>query len=114
MDKDFKLSIVRLLQHPIFYKPISELSDIEQQQAYELIKEIIDLSVNEKYTKLDYFQMARLQYQLGELAFALDKDREEIIKHYRKAPYFLNIAGIDLSLKKWFELLSLPTEEQAD
>lgn len=51
MYKDFKESIILLVQHPIMNKPISDLTQSECEQAYELMKVLSDLSVNEKYTK---------------------------------------------------------------
>jgi len=112
MYEDFKECIILLMQHPILNKPISEISDPECLQAYELIKRLIDLSVNEEYTQLDYIQMARLKYHLGELAYKLNDDRENIILSYKAIPHLLEKGGFDLSLRKWLELVNLRTKER--
>lgn len=111
MYKDFKESIILLVQHPIMNKPISDLTQSECEQAYELMKVLSDLSVNEKYTKLDYFQMARLEFQLGDLAYKLGKDWNDIITYYQAVPRLLEKGGFDLSMKKWVDLVGLRTKE---
>lgn len=110
MYEDFKECIIRLMQHPIMSKPISALSDPECLQAYELIKQLIDLSVNEEYTQLDYIQTARLKYHLGELSYKLNDEWENTILHYKGIPHLLEKGGFDLSLHKWIELISLRTK----
>lgn len=109
MYEDFKECVIRLMQHPIMSKPISFLSDSECLQAYDLIKQLIDLSVNEEYTQLDYIQMARLKY--GELAYQLNTDNGTTILHYKALPQLLEKGGFDLSLRKWAKLVSLRTKE---
>lgn len=109
MYKEFKESIIRLMQHPIMSKPLSALTDLECQQAYELIQELVEASLNEEYTQIDYLQMARLNAQLGNLAFKLN-DLEKAVAHYNTLPQLLEKAGINLSLKKWMELVSLCTQ----
>lgn len=111
MYENFKECVIRLMQHPIMSKPVSFLSDSECLQAYELIRQLIDLAVNEEYTQLDYIQMARLKYHLGELGYQLNVDNEDIILHYKTLPQLLEKAGFDLSLRKWAELVSLRTKE---
>lgn len=69
------------------------------------------MALNEKYTQLDYIQKARLCYHLGELAEALGEDTVRIINYYRSVPRLLEKGGFDLSLKKWAELVSLPTND---
>lgn len=89
MYQDFKECVILLMQHPIMNKPISALSDSECCQAYELIKRLIDFSVNEGYTLLDYIQMARLKFHLGELAYRLNDVRENIVVLYRSVSPFI-------------------------
>ena len=55
------------MQHPIARRPISNLSDEEREKAFDLLNYLSTLSVDENYTLLDYIQMARLEYALGEL-----------------------------------------------
>lgn len=81
------------MQHPIMSKSVSSLSDSECLQAYDLIKQLIDLSVNEEYTQLDYIQMARLKYHLGELAYQLNTDNGTTILHYKALPHLLEKEG---------------------
>lgn len=111
MYEDFKECVIRLMQHPIMSKPVSFLSDSECLQAYDLIKQLIDLSVNEEYTQLDYIQMARLKYHLGELAYQLNTDNDTTLLHYKSLPHLLEKGGFDLSLRKWAELVSLRIKE---
>lgn len=109
MYKDFKEHIIRLMQHPVMNKPVASMTDMECQQAYELITDLAELSFDEEYTQIDYMQMARLKLQLGNLANALG-DCENAINHYFAATQQLEKAGIDLSLNKWMELVSLRTK----
>lgn len=90
MYEDFKECVIRLMQHPIMSKPVSFLSDSECLQAYDLIKQLIDLSVNEEYTQTN---------------------NENTILHYKSLPHLLEKGGFDLSLRKWAELVSLRTKE---
>lgn len=107
MYYDFKECIIRLMQHPIVKKPISALTDSECEQAYDLISQLVNLSVDEEYSQLNHIQLARLQCQLGALAYRLNDDREVIVKHYKDVPLLLEKGGIDLSIRKWLELVSL-------
>ena len=62
MYGDFNRIVVQLTQHPVMYKPLSDLTYTECELAYALIRELIDLSIEGNYTLLDYIQMARLEY----------------------------------------------------
>ena len=69
MYDDLKENIILLIQHPIARRPISTLSDEEREKAFYLLHYLSTLSVDENYTLLDYIQMARLEYALGELEY---------------------------------------------
>ena len=69
------------------------------------------ISVEEDYTLLDYIQMARLKYYLGELSCKIYSVKEDAALHYGSALHLLEKGGLDLSLKKWIELVSLRMEE---
>ena len=86
---------------------ISDLTFRECEYTYALIKEVVDMSVEEDYTLLDYIQMARLEYCLGELSC---RNGEDAALHYRGALRLLEKGGFDLSLKKWVGLVSLRIE----
>ena len=75
---------------------ISDLTFRECEYTYALIKEVVDMSVEEDYTLLDYIQMARLEYCLGELSCRINGNGEDAVLHY--------------SLKKWVGLVSLRIE----
>ena len=92
-------------------RPLSDLTCTECEQAYSLIRELIDLSIEEDYTLLDYIQMARLECYLGELSCKIYCTREDAALHYGSALHLLEKGGLDLSLKKWIELVSLRMEE---
>ena len=47
MERDFKECIIRLMQHPIMCKPISELTTGEQEYAYDLLSDLFDFSIEE-------------------------------------------------------------------
>jgi len=55
--------------------------------------------------------LSHLKYHLGELAYQLNTDNENIILHYKALPHLLEKGGFDLSLRKWAELVSLRTKE---
>lgn len=59
----------------------------------------------------DAIQAARLCYALGELSNVLGGDPLVVLKHYRSALRNLNKGGLDLSLNKWVELVSLRTTD---
>ena len=105
MCGDFNRIIIQLSQHPVVNKSFSDLTCTECEQAYVLINELISLSVEEDYTLLDYIQMARLKYYLGELSCKIYSVKEDAALH------LLEKGGLDLSLKKWIELVSLRMEE---
>ena len=92
------------------YKPLSDLTYTECELAYALIRELIDLSTEGDYTLLDYIQMARLEYYLGELSCKINCSREETALHYAGALHLLEKGGFDLGIKKWVELVSLRIE----
>ena len=69
MQSDFKKDIIQLMQSTkLLHSPLSELSEEEKGIAYELLNRLADGAVDENYTMLDYMQMARLYYNLGELS----------------------------------------------
>ena len=88
-------------------KSISELNVDEQEGAYLLLQRLVEHTIEERFTQMDYFQMARIAYNLGELAAILDYSKDIICSHYQTASHYLAKGGIDLSLLKWSELLSL-------
>lgn len=97
------------MQHPIARKSISELNMEEQESAYGLLKMAVEITVDENYTQIDYIQMARITYTLGELANILDHAKEDVYNYYSKTSHYLVKGGIDLSINKWMEILSLRT-----
>ena len=107
MISDFKENIIRLMQHPIMHKPISELTSSEQSQAYELLDSLVETSMDNSCTQIDYIQISRLHYALGELAYEQCDDPERIIKYFLSSLHSLEKGGIDLSLHKWAELVNL-------
>ena len=107
MCGDFNRIIIQLSQHPVVNKSFSDLTCTECEQAYVLINELISLSVEEDYTLLDYIQMARLKYYLGELSCKIYSVKEDAALHYGSALHLLEKGGLDLSLKKWIELVRL-------
>ena len=110
MYGDFNRIVVQLTQHPVMYKPLSDLTYTECELAYALIRELIDLSIEGDYTLLDYIQMARLEYYLGKLSCKISCSREETALHYAGALHLLEKGGFDLGIKKWVELVSLRIE----
>lgn len=107
MDIDFKENIIRLMQHPVMHKPISELTSCEQSQLYEILDNLVESSMNESYTQIDYIQMSRLCYAIAELSYEMCGNPERIIHHFRDSLDCLSKGGIDLSLNKWTELVNL-------
>ena len=103
MYGDFNRIVVQLTQHPVMYKPLSDLTYTECELAYALIRELIDLSIEGDYTLLDYIQMARLEYYLGKLSCKISCSREGAL-------HLLEKGGFDLGIKKWVELVSLRIE----
>lgn len=89
--------------------PLSELSEEELEIVYDLLNRLADGAIDENYTMLDCMQMARLYYNLGELSNYLLGEQNS--PHYRKAIHYLAKGGIDLSMDKWLELVSLRTIE---
>lgn len=81
MYDDLKENIILVMQHPIARRPISNLSDEEREKAFDLLNYLSTLSVDENYTLLDYIQMARLEYALGELEYQTTNDTEKVIRH---------------------------------
>jgi hypothetical protein len=107
MISDFKENIIRLMQHPIMHKPISELTSSEQSQAYELLDSLVEASMDNSCTQIDYIQISRLHYALGELAYEQCDAPERIIKYFLSSLHSLEKGGIDLRLNKWAELVNL-------
>ena len=89
MCGDFNRIIIQLSQHPVVNKSFSDLTCTECEQAYVLINELISLSVEEDYTLLDYIQMARLKYYLGELSCKIYSVKEDAALHYGSALHLL-------------------------
>ena len=114
MYDDLKENIILVMQHPIARRPISNLSDEEREKAFDLLNYLSTLSVDENYTLLDYIQMARLEYALGELEYKTTNDTEKVIRHFRTALQQLEKGGFDLSISKWTELVSLRTKEDTE
>ena len=114
MYDDLKENIILLMQHPIARRPISNLSDEEREKASDLLNYLSTLSVDENYTLLDYIQMARLEYALGELEYKTTNDTEKVIRHFRTALQHLEKGGFDLSISKGTELVSLRTKEDTE
>ena len=114
MYDDLKENIILLMQHPIAHRPISDLSDEEREKAFCLLNYLSTLSIDENYTLLEYIQMARLEYALGELEYRTTNDTEKVIRHFRTALQYLERGGIDLSINKWTELVSLRTKEDTE
>ena len=73
MSNDFKENVIQLMQHPAMYKPLEELSNEELQKAYDLSCDLDDLLGDEEYTLLDYIQMARIRFFLGQRTGAVGK-----------------------------------------
>ena len=107
MSSDFKENIIRLMQHPIMHKPISELTTSEQSQAYEILDNLVEASMDDSCTQVDYVQISRLRYALGELTYVMCDNPERIIKYFLSSLHSLEKGGIDLSLNKWAELVNL-------
>ena len=84
----------------LLQSPLSELSEEEKGIAYNLLNRLVDGAVDE-----NYMQMARLYYNLGELSNNLFGEQDN--PHYKKAIQYLAKGGIDLSMNKWLELISL-------
>ena len=93
MCGDFNRIIIQLSQHPVVNKSFSDLTCTECEQAYVLINELISLSVEEDYTLLDYIQMARLKYYLGELSCKIYSVKEDAALHYGSALHLLNLSA---------------------
>ena len=86
MYGDFNRIVVQLTQHPVMYKPLSDLTYTECELAYALIRE------------------------LGKLSCKISCSREETALHYAGALHLLEKGGFDLGIKKWVELVSLRIE----
>ena len=114
MYDDLKENIILLMQHPIARRPISNLSDEEREKAFDLLNYLSTLSVDENYTLLDYIQMARLEYALGDLEYKTTNDTEKVIRPFRTALQHREKGGFDLSISKWTELVSLRTKEDTE
>ena len=109
MYGDFNRIVVQLVQHPVMHKPLSDLTYTECELAYALIRELIDLSTEGDYTLLDYIQMARLEYYLGELSCKINCSREETALHYAGALHLLEKGGFDLNIKSQFNNEFIPS-----
>lgn len=107
MSKEFKETVIQLMQHPVMCTPLEKLPYGELQKAYDLSCELADFLEDEEYTLVDYIQMARFQFFLGRLAYTLAYDNEKIISYFKHALQYLDKGGIDLSINQWAKLLSL-------
>lgn len=108
---DFKEKVILLMQHPILCKPIEELRDDEQQEAFDLINSVLNYTELDSFTRSDYIQRARLEFIHAELSYVMDDDLDLSMRYYRRALYDLQKGGFDLGIRKWAELLSFPMME---
>lgn len=110
MPSDLKEDIIQLMQRTrLVNTPFTELSGGEKEAIYELLRHLTDEAIDENYTLLDYMQMARLHYNLGVLYSDLFGEVDN--SYYKRAVQDLVKGGFDLSINKWFELISLRTIE---
>lgn len=107
---DFKEKVILLMQHPIMCKPIEELRDDEQREAFDLINSILSYTELDSFTRSDYIQRARLEFIHAELTYVME-ELDLSMSYYRRALYDLQKGGFDLGIRKWAELLSFPTME---
>ena len=82
MNADFKVDIVRLMQHPIMKKPLGDLSESELCCAHDILRRLIDSSGDESFTLVDVLQISRLYYAWGELSYVMGEDPEKTIRHF--------------------------------
>lgn len=108
---DFKEKVILLMQHPIMCKPIEELGNDEQREAFDLINSILSYTELDSFTRSDYIQRARLEFIHAELTYVMMEDLNLSMSYYRRALYDLQKGGFDLGIRKWAELLSFPTME---
>lgn len=107
MDSDFKTAIIKLMQESsLLEKPFSELAHDEIDHVYHLLLELAEYSSDEDITIVDMMQRARLNFNLAELSDA-DGNWDRALIYYKIAFDSLVQGGIDLSMKKWTELVSL-------
>ncbi len=111
MPKDFKEAVIQLMQNPAMHKPLDELSFDELRHGYELARAVNDFLLDEEYTLLDYVQMARMQFFLGRVGYNLCEDNDLVVGYFKTALDYLEKGGIDLSIPKWAELISLRISE---
>lgn len=111
MSIDFKESLIQLMQHPVMHKPLDELSNEELSKAYDLTCDLEDFMRDEEYTLLDYIQMARVKFFLGELSCYMGESDERVDSYFKKALQYMEKGGIDMSIRKCAELISLRTLE---
>lgn len=98
------------MQSPaILEKPLKALSMSEAEYAKLILQQLISYSNDEAYTMVDKIQKARLLYALAEL-YNCDEP-EKAAKCYSSALNCLQQGGLDLSLKKWLELVSVRMKE---
>ena len=77
-----------------------------------ILRRLIDFSDDESFTLVDVLQISRLYYAWGELSYIMGENPEKTIRHFRSSLRFLQKSGIDLSLAKWLELVSLRISEE--
>ena len=85
-------------------QPLNQLNVAQAESAMELVKVLLDYSILEEYTKLDYVQYARLEFMAAELGYLLGTEWETILKYYHNGFLHLQRAGFDLGIRKWAEL----------
>lgn len=112
MCEDFNEKVILIMQHPIMNGPLNELGDTDMAQAYELLMELAGLSVDDQFTRLDYIQSSRIHFAMGELAYLMDGETDEVCRHFYTAYTNLQKGGFDLSIRKWAELVSVHSKEE--
>lgn len=107
MEPDFKTAIIKVMQESsLLEKPFSELAHDEIDHVYRLLLTLAEYSSDEEITIVDMIKKARLNFNLAELS-DVDGDFDRAVIYYKIAFDSLVAGGIDLSMKKWMELVSL-------
>lgn len=103
MYTEFKENIIYLMQHTdVLDIPLRKLSENENRIVNDLLTCLIDPSVYEDDTIIDYMQLARLHYNLAELEICY---KSKVYKsNCKKALEYIEMSGIDLSMDKWLEI----------
>lgn len=103
MYTGFKENIIHLMQYTdVLHIPLYKLCEDDNKIVQDLLTYLIDPSVYEDDTILDYMQLARLHYNLAESESFF---KDEVYKlNCKKALEYIEMSGIDLSMDKWLEL----------